>query len=993
MIRVWGFVLATVFALTAWGQTFGRVVALGGFTSDLALDEPRRSLYVANFTANRIDVVNLDTGQFQKSMNVASQPSSVALSPNGRWLVVTHYANFASPGTPKNAVTVIDMVNNTRQTLALSDPPYGVAFGSDNRALVVTSTTFFLLTPDSGLLQALSTISGVTAKSLPQPAGQAPTQIVGASMASTPDFSRVYGVTETFIFSYEVSNRNLAAFGYTAEPPLGPRAISIAKDGSYYLAGWGMWDASGLVLSQFPNPSGALNIGSHVIDSDRGLIYAQVPEGVQQTGSTGGTTTSTVPFLMVVDADNLAVREKLVLAENLSGKAVLTSDGSTMYALSDSGLMVLPVGQLNAQRRVRATVEDLVFRSNFCDRKVLTQNLTIVDDSGASTPFSLTTDLGGLVFSQSTGSTPATVKVSIDPAVYANLRGTISGTITIRSSRAANIIKQVRVLLTLQDPDQRGTAVNVPGKLVDLLADPSRNRFFLLRQDTNQVLVFDGQTYKQTATLRTGNTPTSLAVTYDQRYLLVGHDNSQYASVFDLETLEPQRPIRAPFGHYPRWLASSGRAMLAASRVAGPKHTVDLIDFYSRTSTPLPTLGVFENDIHINTALVATPNGRSIMGVGANGSMFMYDANVDTFTISRKDPLVPALSGAVAASDFGMFVIGNKLYNDSLVPQMDFDATVGTSSGFFFLDNEAFRTGATDSSSPGVIQRVDLASGSGLRTTRMVEAPVLGSTEAAFTRTVAVLPGRATIINLTKSGFTVLPYAYDAATAMPVISSVVNAADQLPALAPGSLIVIRGSNLSPVNIATQTMPYPTALGESCLTVNGVPVPMIFVSSSQINAQLPFQAVGNVSMILRTPGGVSDSYNLTILPAAPSIFRSADANAPLVVRAANNEVTTMSNPVRGGDTLVIYNTGMGRATVEVPAGQPAPADPLPTALVQPTVQLGDVELPVLYAGMTPGEVGVYQINVYVPTWVKKALTQTLRVTQGGYTTSVTVRVVE
>jgi hypothetical protein len=45
--------------------TFGRVVAIGGHASDLALDEPRNVLYVANYTANRIEVMSLGDGSIQ----------------------------------------------------------------------------------------------------------------------------------------------------------------------------------------------------------------------------------------------------------------------------------------------------------------------------------------------------------------------------------------------------------------------------------------------------------------------------------------------------------------------------------------------------------------------------------------------------------------------------------------------------------------------------------------------------------------------------------------------------------------------------------------------------------------------------------------------------------------------------------------------------------------------------------------------------------------
>ncbi|MBI3210210.1 MAG: hypothetical protein HYZ37_15095, partial [Candidatus Solibacter usitatus] len=80
----------------AFGGTVGKVVAIGGQSSDLALDEARGVLYVANFTANRVDVVSTSDGTVQSSMNVASQPVSVALSPDGRYLMVAHYGNYAS---------------------------------------------------------------------------------------------------------------------------------------------------------------------------------------------------------------------------------------------------------------------------------------------------------------------------------------------------------------------------------------------------------------------------------------------------------------------------------------------------------------------------------------------------------------------------------------------------------------------------------------------------------------------------------------------------------------------------------------------------------------------------------------------------------------------------------------------------------------------------------------------------------------------------------
>lgn len=998
--RIWIAAIWLAISAGAWGQTFGRVVALGGHSSDLALDEPRRALYVANFTANRIDVVSVPDGVLERSINVASQPSSLAVSPDGRYLLVGHYGNFAAPNSPRNALSVIELDGSTRRTFALADPPFGVAFGIDGKALVLTSTQFLLFDPEFGTMEVLDTVAGVAAKTLPQAAAQVPTQIIGASIQSSADGFWIYGVTDSILFAYDVASRKVGATGYAAEPPLGPRAISVSRDGSYYLAGWALFDRRS-ALNQFPNPLGKVEVGSHAIDSDRGIVYAEVPEGVATTSSSSGDSssgsssgTSALPpaILMVADADNLTVRERLKLSEHLAGKGILSADGSYMYALSESGVTILPVGSINSSPRVAALQKDLLFRSSFCNSGLVTQELTIVDPSGAQTEFSLSTATPGLRISPTRGVTPATVQVSIDPASFQNLKGTLSAQILVRSAAAVNLPQTVRVLINLQDPDQRGVIANVPGKLVDIMADPFRNRFFVLRQDTNEVLVFDGSDYRQIASLRTGNTPYSMALTFDRKYLMVGNDNSQYANVYDLETLEAQPPIRFPFGHYPRYLAASAKAILAATRVAGPKNTIDRVDFFSRTATELPTLGVFENSITANTALAASSNGGTILIAQSDGNALLYNANADTFTVSRKQSA--AMAGAIAASSFDQYVIGNTLYNASLVPMRTFDSAVGLSSGFVFVDDGGLRTGALNSASPGAIQRVSFGSTSSVAPTRIVEAPLLGDTSSAFTRTLALLPGRTAIVNLTTSGFTVVSWQYDAATAIPRISRVTNAADRSRAVAPGGLIVVEGQDLSPVNIATRELPLPTALGESCLTVNGMPVPMLMVSSSRINAQLPFQAEGNVTMVLRTPGGVSDNFNLTILPTAPSVFRTAlaaDYEVPTVVRVENGQVVTPSNPVRSNDELFIYLTGMGKTNPEIPAGVPAPADV--SVLSQPEVTINGFRLPIANAGLVPGQVGVYEIKVVVPWSVPKGMNQTLEIRQGGYSSAVPVRVID
>lgn len=976
--------------------SFGKVIPIGGNASDLALDEARGVLYIANFTANRIEVLNLSDHAISRSFNVPAQPGSLALSPDGRFLVVTHFGNVdtTTGATPYNGLTVLNLANGQQQRYTLGFPPLGVAFGADGQALLATTVEILLFDPASGAVRVLETIAEIAARAIPveQDGRNFPPNIVASSLAATPDGRWIVGTLgagpdgdSRLDFVYSVVTRQLSAAPGGSTPPMGPRVVSVARDGSYFMSGWTLRSAADFsLISQVANVSGLFQYGSHVIDSERGVIYGQFPPSAQGGGG-GDTLTPENPVLFVLDAANLAVLDRLQLPENLAGKAMLDRAATTLYAISDSGVLVGRVGDFTGVRRLRASKEDLVFRGNFCDRKVITQEFTLTDAAGGAIDFTLSTDVPGLTLSPASGVTPAVIRVQVNPTVYANRQGTTSGAIQVRSRGAVNLPDPIRVLVNARDPDQRGTFVNVPGRLVDILADPLRNRFYVLRQDRNQLLVFDGSNFSQIAVLKTYNTPTQMAITADGRHLLVGHDNSAWALVVDLEPLRATAPVIFPRGHYPRSIAASGRAILAAMRVAGETHVIDAVDLAARRGATLPRLGVFKNDIHINTTLVAPPNGSSILGVMADGRVLLYEASADTFTVLRKD--YSELAGTYAASNHGAFLVGNRLLNASLVQQRQIEPALG----FSFIDDTAVRIAAAGPASPGTISRLDLATGQSVRPTRTVEAPV---TEAvtpgfAFIRTLAALSNRQAFVALTQSGFTVYPWSYDAATPIPSLDRVVNAADQTAPVAPGGLISVLGQDLSPINIATREIPLPTALGESCLTVNGAILPLVFVSANQINAQLPFHVDGKAQLVLRTPAGVSNNLNFTIQPTAPSVFRSAGDGTPIVVR--DGELVGEENPIRPGDHLVIYATGLGLTSPAVEAGLPGPDGPLAETVVAPEVDLAGDPLEVAYAGLAPGQVGVYQLNVKVGGAVRASGVQELRIRQGESETRLPVPV--
>ena len=150
--------------------------------------------------------------------------------------------------------------------------------------------------------------------------------------------------------------------------------------------------------------------------------------------------------------------------------------------------------------------------------------------------------------------------------------------------------------------------------------------------------------------------------------------------------------------------------------------------------------------------------------------------------------------------------------------------------------------------------------------------------------------------------------------------------------------------------------------------------------------MPAQASGDVTVAIYTPGGISDNFNLTVPSTSPAVFLSGAAgpvtNIPTVIRNSNSQLVTDSNPVQRGDELTIYLTGCGQTFPGVTDGSGAPMNPLARAVSVPVVTLGGVSLNTMFGGLTPGSVGLCQINVSVPASAPQGLSVPLTITQGA-----------
>jgi adhesin/invasin len=200
---------------------------------------------------------------------------------------------------------------------------------------------------------------------------------------------------------------------------------------------------------------------------------------------------------------------------------------------------------------------------------------------------------------------------------------------------------------------------------------------------------------------------------------------------------------------------------------------------------------------------------------------------------------------------------------------------------------------------------------------------------------------------------------------------VVNAASFLPGICPGSIATIFGQNLIDVNgiISAGSTPLPLELGGVSVYVNGVQAPLFAVAHSngedQINFQVPFEAPtgpGAAQVEVASFGDRTASVFVDSFTEDPGIFVY---NGYAIAVHVDGSFVTPSDPAARGETVVLYTTGLGPVTVDVPDGYPAPSEPLAYTADPFQVLVEGEQAQVLFSGLAPGFVGVYQLNVVLP----------------------------
>ena len=227
----------------------------------------------------------------------------------------------------------------------------------------------------------------------------------------------------------------------------------------------------------------------------------------------------------------------------------------------------------------------------------------------------------------------------------------------------------------------------------------------------------------------------------------------------------------------------------------------------------------------------------------------------------------------------------------------------------------------------------------------------------------------------------------------------VNSATQWPGLislaangtvAPGEIFTIYGTALGPdtpmpaqINGGVVT----TALGGTRVLFDGIPAPLLWVQSSQINTVVPFAIqTPFTAMTIERNGVTYGPWKLPVAPAVPGIFTiGSSGNGQAAVFNQDGTINSPSNPARKGSVIVLYTTGAGLMDPPMADGAIAPLSlPLHKPRLGVAVRVGGFDATVQYAGAAPGLVaGAIQVNALLPDGVPAGDTVSLVFYADGY----------
>jgi len=190
------------------------------------------------------------------------------------------------------------------------------------------------------------------------------------------------------------------------------------------------------------------------------------------------------------------------------------------------------------------------------------------------------------------------------------------------------------------------------------------------------------------------------------------------------------------------------------------------------------------------------------------------------------------------------------------------------------------------------------------------------------------------------------------------IGGVAHGASYQHLYAPGMLVSVFGTNLAAP--ATQqlasTLPLPLTLSGVSVTVNGIAAPLLYVSPTQLNIQIPYETVTGTALLAVNNNGLVATYSFTVSASAPGLFTQN--------QAGTGPITATSSGGRGQE-FALYVTGAGEVSPPIATGAVPTGTQVPVPLLAVSVTVGGVAAHLDYVGLPSWSVGTLQVNFTVP----------------------------
>jgi hypothetical protein len=696
------------------GATFGDVIRLGGTPSDIVLDESRQRLYLVNSNANRIDVYGYAEKRLLGSVPVGTLPFAAAMSMDNAWLYVSNNGS--------SSLSVIDLgfgIGSPKATISLPARPEGVEAGADGRVLISTQgsgtnnllNVLLVYDPRQESSQQVRAVDFPPLPTTPVTLGTTtlprPQTVFRGKLLRTPDGKFIVGVNnvnngaQTALFVYETASGVLLRSRQSAGQST---TLSMSPDGSRFMAGFTMYETNTLnVIAQQDNRNAdflfstvfnvTANIGGSTFSPDGKTLY-----GAYNVASGFPLPRPSASTLLISDSSNLAIKLGIKVPESIVAKIALTSDGADAWALSESGLVHLPLSTLYDYPILMPDTTTVFLANDDCNKGIARATVKINNIGKGKLTFSVPSTGSALVAEATSGLAPAEVTFTLEPGRFGVARqaGTNLYTgnngnaldVTLATPEAINLPPSIRVFMNVRQSDQRGQIFPVPTApngglasygLQDLQLDETRGRLYISNAGYNRIEVFDTQKQVFLPPIPGGQFPKQMALGLDGYTLYVANAGGESISIIDLEygvrvgsvsfppiprnsttaTAYAIETLAMGYGGL-QFIMNTGTQWKLVGDVAVPRAASSVINGntnLTQTAIPAPR------------TMIGAADGSSILLLGGTGTGYLYDALSDTFTTSKALFSAPIQSyyGPMAAGPRNNYLLTNGLIlNDSL---------------------------------------------------------------------------------------------------------------------------------------------------------------------------------------------------------------------------------------------------------------------------------------------------------------------------------------